>query len=211
VYRVCERVFANACVLIASLQELLAKEPLERTKIVVFESVYSMSGTVGLIKEILDLCDKYNALSFIDEVHAVGLYGAHGAGLMDAIGQRARASIVSGTLGKGFGVTGGFITSSASIVDCIRSAAPSFIFTGAMVRRLLLLHCVADARAHAQSPPLTAGALAAVAHARSPLGDIERRQMRHMASHLKRRVRLVSCARVCVMLCVGRSSRLDCH
>ena len=91
---------------LVQLEAQLAAEPRERTKVVVFESVYSMSGTVGHIKEILDLCDKYNALSFIDEVHAVGLYGRDGAGLMDQIGQRARASIVSGTLGKGFGVTG---------------------------------------------------------------------------------------------------------
>jgi len=111
---------------------------------VVFESVYSMDGDVSLIKEICDLADKYNAITYIDEVHAVGLYGKHGAGKLEELGLQGRVDIVNGTLGKAFGVQGGYIAADAIVVDAIRSVAAGFIFTTSM------------------SPVTCAGALAAV-------------------------------------------------
>lgn len=111
---------------------------------VVFESVYSMDGDVGLIKEICDLADKYSAITYIDEVHAVGLYGSTGAGKLEELGLQNRVDIVNGTLGKAFGVQGGYIAGDAVVVDAIRSLAAGFIFTTSM------------------SPVSCAGALAAV-------------------------------------------------
>lgn len=111
---------------------------------IVFESVYSMDGDVSLIKEICDLADKYNAMTYIDEVHAVGLYGQHGAGKLEQLGLQDRIDIVNGTLGKAFGVQGGYIAADAIIIDAIRSIAAGFIFTTSM------------------SPVTCAGALAAV-------------------------------------------------
>ena len=111
---------------------------------IVFESVYSMDGDAGLIKEICDVADRYGAITYIDEVHAVGLYGAHGGGKVEELGLQDRVDIVNGTLGKAFGVQGGYIAADADIVDSIRSVAAGFIFTTSM------------------SPVTCAGAMAAV-------------------------------------------------
>ena len=114
------------------------------TPCVVFESVYSMDGDVSLLKEICDLADKYNAMTYLDEVHAVGLYGKTGAGKLELHGLQDWVDIVNGTLGKAFGVQGGYIAGDSVVVDAIRSIAAGFIFTTSM------------------SPVTCAGALAAV-------------------------------------------------
>lgn len=114
------------------------------TPCIVFESVYSMDGDVGLIKEICDLADKYQAITYIDEVHAVGLYGEHGAGKLEELGLQNRVDIVNGTLGKAFGVQGGYIAGDKDVIDAIRSVSAGFIFTTSM------------------SPVTCAGAMAAV-------------------------------------------------
>jgi 5-aminolevulinate synthase len=111
---------------------------------VVLESVYSMDGDVSLLKEILNMCRLYAAISYVDEVHAVGLYGEHGGGKLEELGLENQADIVNGTLGKAFGVQGGYIAADKVIVDAIRSVASGFIFTTSM------------------SPVTCAGALAAV-------------------------------------------------
>jgi 5-aminolevulinate synthase len=114
------------------------------TPCIVFESVYSMDGDVGLIKEICDLADQYQAITYIDEVHAVGLYGPRGAGKLEELGLQDRVDIVNGTLGKAFGVQGGYIAGDADVIDAVRSVAAGFIFTTSM------------------SPVTCAGAMAAV-------------------------------------------------
>jgi 5-aminolevulinate synthase len=127
------------------LEDKLAQSRLAGlTPCVVFESVYSMDGDVSPIKEICDLADKYQAITYIDEVHAVGLYGTHGGGKVEELGLESRIDIINGTLGKAFGVQGGYIAADADVVDAIRSVAAGFIFTTSM------------------SPVACAGALAAV-------------------------------------------------
>ena len=111
---------------------------------IVFESVYSMDGDVSPIEAICDLADRYGAITYIDEVHAVGLYGEHGAGYLQKLGIQHRVDIVNGTLGKAFGVTGGYIAGDSIVIDAIRSIASGFIFTTSL------------------SPVLCAGALASV-------------------------------------------------
>jgi 5-aminolevulinate synthase len=110
----------------------------------VFESVYSMDGDVGYIKDICDIADRFGAITYIDEVHAVGLYGEHGGGKVEELGLQDRIDIVNGTLGKAFGVQGGYIAADADIIDAIRSVAAGFIFTTSM------------------SPVTCAGAMAAI-------------------------------------------------
>jgi 5-aminolevulinate synthase len=124
----CEkRVFRNNDV--DHLHQLMKEYPKDRPKMVIFESVYSMEGNIGPIEKICDVADEHNALTFLDEVHAVGLYGQHGAGIAERDGVMDRLSVISGTLAKGYGVGGGYIASSAPIIDAIRSFAPGFIFT----------------------------------------------------------------------------------
>jgi 5-aminolevulinate synthase len=130
---------------LADLEECLKlATSAEQTPCIVFESVYSMDGDVSLIKEICDLADKYGAITYIDEVHAVGLYGEHGAGKLEELGLQDRVDIVNGTLGKAFGVQGGYIAGDSDVLDAIRSIAAGFIFTTSM------------------SPVTCAGALAAI-------------------------------------------------
>lgn len=118
------------------------------TPCVVFESVYSMDGDVSPIKEICDLATKYGAMTYIDEVHAVGLYGEQGAGHLEKLGLQHQVDIVNGTLGKAFGITGGYIAGDAVVIDTVRSVASGFIFTTSL------------------SPVLCAGALASVKYLR---------------------------------------------
>jgi len=114
------------------LEFLLQKYDPNVPKVVAFESVYSMSGCIAPLKEICDVAHKYNALTFVDEVHAVGLYGDQGAGIGEQEGIMGDIDIVSGTLGKAYGVAGGYVASTSKLIDMIRSYADGFIFTTAM-------------------------------------------------------------------------------
>jgi 5-aminolevulinate synthase len=102
------------------------------TPCIVFESVYSMDGDIGLIKEICDLADEYEAITYIDEVHAVGLYGPQGGGVAQQLGLESRIDLINGTLGKAFGVQGGYVAGDSDVIDAIRSVAAGFIFTTSM-------------------------------------------------------------------------------
>ena len=114
---------------VAHLRELLAADDPATPKLIAFESIYSMDGDFGPIKAICDLADEFNALTYIDEVHAVGMYGPRGAGVAERDGLMGRIDIINGTLAKAYGVFGGYIAATAKMVDAVRSYAPGFIFT----------------------------------------------------------------------------------
>jgi 5-aminolevulinate synthase len=149
----------------AHLEELLAAEDPSVPKLIAFESVYSMDADIAPIHDICDLAEKYNALTYIDEVHAVGMYGARGGGISERDDAAHRIDIIEGTLGKAFGVMGGYIAADSKIIDCIRSYAPGFIFTTSL------------------SPVLVAGVLAAVKHLKS--SSVERDGQQAAATMLK--------------------------
>jgi 5-aminolevulinate synthase len=113
----------------AHLEELLSKAPTNCPKIIVFESAYSMDGAISPVGKIVELAKKYNALTYIDEVHSVGLYGKRGAGLANMLGYENRIDIIQGTLAKAYGVIGGYIAGNSSLIDAIRLTAAGFIFT----------------------------------------------------------------------------------
>ena len=117
---------------VAHLEELLRAAGPERNKLIVFESLYSMDGDIAPIAEICDLAERYNAMTYIDEVHAVGLYGEHGGGIADRENLMSRIDVIEGTLAKGFGTLGGYIAADRAIIDAVRCYAPSFIFTTAL-------------------------------------------------------------------------------
>ncbi|MBI3675278.1 MAG: 5-aminolevulinate synthase [Proteobacteria bacterium] len=135
-------------------------------KLIAFEAVYSMDGHFAPVTSICDLADKYGALTYIDEVHSVGLYGPRGAGVAARDGVMGRIDIVEGTLAKAFGVMGGYIAASAEIVDCVRSFAPGFIFTTSI------------------APSLAGGILASVRHLKE--SEAERQALHERAARLKR-------------------------
>lgn len=114
------------------LRELLNNDEPSLPKLIVFESIYSMDGDFGPIKEICDLAEEFNALTYIDEVHAVGMYGPRGAGVAERDGVMHKLDIINGTLAKAYGVAGGYIAASSRMCDAIRSYAPGFIFTSSM-------------------------------------------------------------------------------
>lgn len=117
---------------VAHLEELLKAAPLDAPKLIALESVYSMDGDIGPLEAVCDLADKYNAMTYLDEVHAVGLYGLRGGGVAERDGLMDRFDIIEGTLGKAYGVLGGYITGRAAVIDAVRSHAPGFIFTTAL-------------------------------------------------------------------------------
>ena len=149
--------------------QLISAQSSGHTPCIVFESVYSMDGDVSEIEAICDLADKYKAITYIDEVHAVGLYGEHGAGYLAKLGIQDRVDIVNGTLGKAFGVTGGYIAGDWDVIDAIRSVASGFIFTTSL------------------SPVICAGALASV----KVLKDHNDLRVQHQAQALKFKTKLL--------------------
>ena len=161
---------------LADLEEMLKKVPAATPKLIAFESVYSMDGHISPVAAICDLAEKYNALTYLDEVHAVGLYGPRGGGIAEREGVMHRIDMINGTLAKGFGVMGGYIAASRACCDAIRSFAPGFIFTTSL------------------APAIVAGALASIRHLKR--AQLERTRHQERARTLRR---LMTDARLPVM------------
>jgi len=156
---------------IGHLRALLENDPVDAPKIIAFESVYSMDGDVGPLEAFCDLADEFNAMTYLDEVHAVGLYGEEGAGVAQRDDIMDRIDIIEGTLGKAYGVMGGYIAADATIIDAIRSMASGFIFTTATC------------------PVMAAGALASIKKLRTDDGRKLRTQHQAKAELLKSKMR----------------------
>ena len=152
----------------AHLESLLAAQPLDRPKLIIFESVYSMDGDTSPIAEIAALARRYNALTYLDEVHAVGMYGEQGGGVAQERGLEDQIDIIQGTLGKAFGTVGGYIAADAVICDAVRSTGSGFIFTTAL------------------PPAIAVGARASVNHLRT--SDAERTAQRAQVKRLKEKL-----------------------
>ncbi len=152
------------------LERLLAEQPRERAKLIVFESVYSMDGDFGPIEAVCDLAEKYNAMTYLDEVHAVGMYGEHGAGVAEQWGLMERVDVIQGTLAKAYGCQGGYIAGAAPVVDAVRSHASGFIFTTSL------------------TPATVGAALASVRLLAGPEGRELRARHQERAATLKRRL-----------------------
>lgn len=156
---------------VAHLRELIAADDPAAPKLIAFESIYSMDGDFGPIKEICDLAEEVGALTYIDEVHAVGMYGPRGAGVAERDGQMTRIDIINATLAKAYGVFGGYIAASAKMVDAVRSYAPGFIFTTSL------------------PPAVAAGAAASIAYLKTAEGQKLRDAQQLNARILKMRLR----------------------